>query len=51
MQVTVQQAHEPDAEAEVDFGQLYAQVAGVLLKLWMFVMRLSCSDRAAHRAA
>jgi hypothetical protein len=45
VQVTVLKAHEPGAEAEVDFGQLYAQVAGVLLKLWMFVMRLSCSDR------
>ena len=50
MQVTVLQAHEPGAEAEVDFGQLYAQVAGVLLNLWMFVMRLSCSDRAFHAA-
>jgi len=45
VQVTVLKTHEPGAEAEVDFGQLYAQVAGVLLKLWMFVMRLSCSDR------
>lgn len=31
VQVTVLQAHEPGAEAEVDFGPLYAQVAGVLL--------------------
>jgi len=45
VQVTVLQAHEPGAEAEADFGQSYAEVAGVLLKLWMFVMRLSCSGR------
>src|SRR5690348_862158 len=50
VQVTVPQAHEPGAEAEVDFGEFHAQVAGVLLKLWMFVMRLSCSGRAFHVA-
>src|SRR5690349_3907835 len=46
----VPQSHEPGAEAEVDFGEFHAQVAGVLLKLWMFVMRLSCSGRAFHVA-
>jgi transposase len=50
VQVTVPQSHEPGAEAEVDFGEFYAQVAGVLLKLWMFVMRLCCSGRAFHVA-
>jgi transposase len=50
VQVMVPQAHEPGAEAEVDFGEFHAQVAGVLLKLWMFVMRLSCSGRAFHVA-
>jgi transposase len=50
VQVTVPQAHEPGAEAEVDFGEFHAQIAGVLLKLWMFVMRLSCSGRAFHVA-
>jgi transposase len=49
-QVTVSQAHEPGAEAEVDFGEFHAVVAGVMLKLWMFVMRLSCSGRAFHVA-
>jgi Bacterial regulatory proteins, gntR family len=34
----------------VDFGEFHAVVAGVLLKLWMFVMRLSCSGRAFHVA-
>jgi transposase len=50
VQVTVPQAHAPGAEAEVDFGEFHAQVAGALLKLWMFVMRLSCSGRAFHAA-
>ncbi len=50
VQVTVPQAHAPGAEAEVDFGEFHAVVAGALLKLWMFVMRLSCSGRAFHVA-
>ena len=50
VQVMVPQAHLPGAEAEVDFGEFHAVIAGVLLKLWMFVMRLSCSGRAFHVA-
>jgi transposase len=50
IEVMVPQAHAPGAEAEVDFGEFHAQVAGALLKLWMFVMRLSCSGRAFHVA-
>jgi transposase len=50
VQVMVPQDHAPGAEAEVDFGEFHAQVAGTLLKLWMFVMRLSCSGRAFHVA-
>ena len=34
----------------MDFGEFHAQVAGILLKLWMFVLRLSCSGRAFHVA-
>jgi transposase len=49
-EVTVPQAHLPGAEAEVDFGEFHAMVAGILRKLWMFVMRLSCSGRAFHVA-
>jgi hypothetical protein len=49
-EVMVPQAHAPGAEAEVDFGEFHAMIAGVLLKLWMFVMRLSCSGRAFHVA-
>jgi hypothetical protein len=50
VEVMVPQAHPPGAEAEVDFGEFHAAVAGTLLKLWMFVMRLSCSGRAFHVA-
>jgi len=50
VQVTVPQSHAPGAEAEVDFGEFHAMIAGVLLKLWLFVMRLSCSGRAFHVA-
>jgi len=50
VQVMVPQAHLPGAEGEVDFGEFHAVIAGVLLKLQMFVMRLSCSGRAFHVA-
>ena len=50
VEVAVPQAHLPGAEAEVDFGEFYASTAGTMLKLWMFVLRLSCSGRAFHVA-
>ena len=50
VEVGVPQTHEPGAEAEVDFGEFYATVGGVWMKLWMFVMRLSHSGRAFHVA-
>ena len=50
VEVCVPQAHLPGAEAEVDFGEFHAMVAGVLTKLWLFVLRLSCSGRAFHVA-
>jgi transposase len=49
-QVTVPQTHGPAEEAEVDFGEFYAVIAGVVLRLWMFVMRLSHSGKAVHIA-
>ena len=48
--VSVPQAHLPGAEAEVDFGEFHASIAGTLAKLWMFVMLLSHSGRAFHVA-
>jgi transposase len=50
VEVAVPQTHLPGAEAEVDFGEFYATVAGVWMKLWMFVMQLSQSGRAFHVA-
>jgi transposase len=53
--VTVVQEHAPGAEAEVDFGEFYAWIAGEKVKLWLFIMRLSASGRGfavafAHQA-
>jgi len=50
VEVGVPQTHPPGAEAEVDFGEFYATIAGTWIKLWMFVMRLSHSGRAFHVA-
>jgi transposase len=50
VEVWVPQEHAPGAEAEADFAEFHAVIAGVLIRLWMFVMRLSCSGRAFHVA-
>lgn len=50
VEVAVPQTHPPGAEAEVDFGEFYATIGGVWMKLWMFVMRLSFSGKAFHVA-
>jgi transposase len=50
VEVALPQAHLPGAEAECDFAEFHAMIAGALIKLWMFVMRLSCSGRAFHAA-
>ena len=47
--VTIAQVHNPGEEGEVDFGECWVYLANVLVKLWMFVMRLSASGRAFHR--
>ena len=49
VEVAVPQTHVPGAEAEVDFGEFSASGRG-LVKVWMFVMRLSHSGRAFHVA-
>jgi transposase len=49
-EVSVPQLHLPGAEAEVGFGEFHAMIAGTLLKVWLFVLRLSCSGRAFHVA-
>ena len=40
-----------EAEAEVDFHDLWVLLRGVKTKAALFTMRLSCSARAAHRAS
>jgi len=49
-EVSIPQAHLAGAEAEVDFGEFYSTIAGVVVKCWMFVMRLSHSGKAFHIA-
>jgi transposase len=47
-QVMVPQTHPPAEEAEVDFGEFSASIAGEVMKLYMFCMRLSHSGKAFH---
>lgn len=48
--VMIPQTHLPGAEAEVDFGEAWAYLAGELVKVHLFVMRLSYSAKAVHFA-
>lgn len=48
--VTVPQSHGPGEEAECDFGEFYAYIDGVQVKLWMFCLRLSHSGDGFHMA-
>ena len=48
--VVVPQTHDAGRDAEVDFGDFVAVIAGERLTLHMFVMRLSHSGRAVHIA-
>jgi transposase len=47
-QVMVPQTHPPATEAEVDFGEFTASIAGTIMKLYTFCMRLSHSGKAFH---
>jgi len=49
-EVMVPQSHPPAEEAEVDFGEFQAVIAGVVMRVWMFCLRLSHSGRAVHIA-
>lgn len=46
----VPQSHEPGAEAEVDFADLWIVLDGVKTKVHLFTFRLSYSGKAVHRA-
>ncbi len=50
VQVAIVQTHLPAEEAEVDFGEFTARIAGCTMRLWMFVLRLSHSGKAVHVA-
>jgi len=47
VEVVVAQTHEPGTEGEVDFGEFYAEIAETMTKCHLFVLRLSCSAKAA----
>jgi transposase len=46
----VPQEHDPGAEAEVDFCEVCAYIAGILTEFQLFSFRLSFSGKAVHRA-
>ena len=46
----VQQAKEPGAEAEVDFGPVSIVLAGEVAACHLFACRLSCSGKGVHRS-
>ena len=50
LDVFVPQTHPPAEEAEVDFGEFRASIGGVVMKLFMFCLRLSHSGKAVHIA-
>jgi transposase len=48
-QAFVPQTHLPGLEAEVDFGDVWVDLAGELTRCFLFTLRLSYSGRAIHR--
>jgi len=46
----VPQTHGPGEQAEVDFADLWIDLAGVRTKVFLFTLRLSASGKAVHRA-
>ncbi|WTY52362.1 IS21 family transposase [Micromonospora sp. NBC_01412] len=46
---TVPQVHEPGAEAEVDFADVWVRLAGEPVQCHLFTLRLSYSGKAVHR--
>ncbi|MGK2854037.1 MAG: IS21 family transposase [Microbacteriaceae bacterium] len=48
--VAIVQEHPPALEAEVDFGEFQGVIAGVVMRLWMFCLRMSHSGKAVHFA-
>jgi transposase len=46
---TVPQVHEPGAEGEVDFADVWVRLAGEPVRCHLFTLRLSYSGKAVHR--
>ena len=46
--VFIPQHHPPGIVAEVDFGELWVRLAGVLVKCYLFAFRMSYSGKAVH---
>ena len=49
-EVYIAQVHEPGAQAEVDFADLWIIYRGVKTKVFLFTLRCSYSGKAVHRA-
>ncbi len=45
----VLQSHAPGTEAEVDFGELWVDLAGEVTRCFLFAFRMSYSGKAVHR--
>ncbi|MFF1372721.1 IS21 family transposase [Streptomyces virginiae] len=45
----IPQSHRPGDEAEVDFGDVWINLAGTLTKCFLFSLRLSYSGRSVHK--
>lgn len=43
------QYHPPGQHAEVDFGELWVRLAGVMTKCYLFVLRMSYSGKAVRK--
>ncbi|MFD9040859.1 IS21 family transposase [Streptomyces bottropensis] len=45
----IEQSHRPGVEAEVDFGEVWINLAGTVTRCYLFSLRLSYSGKAVHR--
>lgn len=49
LEVFIPQEHAPGAEAEVDFGDVWVDLAGARTRCYMFAFRMSHSGKSVHR--
>jgi hypothetical protein len=48
-EVPIDQVHRPGVEADVDFADVWINLAGTMTNCYLFVFRLSYSGKAVHR--